>query len=673
MKKRREIRSIFYTFSLILASLSAYHTFIGLGGETIFYGFRLARGENIAAYLIIAAIMLVAGIMITVQMNKHGADSYLGYADAYVFLALLFEYIIYGTVDNTRCAVTIAVCIVVSVVPWLLEKKGTLKKSVEFGWKDWKELVPYFALWFILTAIRIPIELYMNNLGDFQFMFWHYAIVLILCSVAVLAGIYLSGVFLLSRRQAKIAATTIFAFAVMGYVQEMILNRGLSVLNGDPQVWDKQTKLVNTVIWLIGIALIFFFRLKFKKIEKLSLFVTVYICLIQLLTSAFLVMTGDTNNEAAFKTFTREGALELDENGNIIVFVLDRCDTSYIDEIAAETLDFFDPLTDFTFYPNHTCEFANTLNAVPYMLTGTKLNDVAISEYPRYAYEHSNFLQLVHDSGYQIAMYTDEDYVEEPYRENILNYDDDVKQKCRVIDTFNQLMTCSKYRIAPIRMKNRYIYNGRNIDNLIDENDTWTINDDYPFYCSLVEDGLTVNNTRSGKGTFYFYHFWGSHSPTNWSSDMKPVKSDSVSETEQTRAAFQMLYEYIDQMKQLDQYDDATIIITADHGKQLSSDYYMENGIVDRTTIPVLMVKYPNAVHDKMQINEAPVSQEELIPTILSVMGVDYHEYGRTFEEIGLQENRKRLYESGSDTIYEIDGDARIKENWKFVDYVRVE
>lgn len=673
MRKYEKMKGIFYIFSLVLAFLSLYNILIGIGDETLFSGFTIARSGNIVAYILIAVISIIVGSIIVVKGKKHQGSGYIGYASAYFFISLLFEYIIWGKIDNTHCFITILLCALVSILPFSMEKRGKLTKSADFGWKDWKELLPYFLLWFVLTAIRIPFELYMNNLGDFQFMFWHYAVVLILCSVVVLACIYILSVFLLSKRQAEFASVMIFAFSFMGYLQEMILNRGLNVLNGDRQVWDRQTVIINTLIWVIGITAIFFFSIKYKKVRKLYLIVSVYICFIQIITSAYLVVTGDTNNEAAFKTFTKEGSLELNENDNIIVFVLDRCDTSYIYEIAEENPDFFEPLKDFTFYPNNTCEFANTHNAVPYMLTGTKYDGGNMFEYPRDAWDNSSFLQLVHDSGYNIAMYTEEDYVEEPYRGNILNYDADVKQKCRVIDTFNQLMTCSKYRIAPIIMKNRYKYGALDIDNLIDENDTWTINDDYPYYCSLMEKGLSISETYKGKGTFYFYHFWGSHSPTNWSSDMKPVKADSVSEAEQTKAAFQMLYEYIADMKQLDKYNDATIIITADHGKQLSSDYYLENGIVDRTTIPVLFVKYSNDTYDEIRVNEAPVSQEELISTILSAMGIDYMDYGRTFEEIDLQEDRVRRYESGAGPIFEIKGDARIKENWQIADYANYE
>lgn len=672
MEKHEKVRSIFYTVGLVVAALSVYNVFIGIGDQTIFLGFEIARKENVAAYVIILVISTVIGMIFANRMNRYKNNAYIKYASAYSFIVLLFGYIIIGEISNKTCVIMIGVCYIVSMIPFLLEKRGKITKSADFGWKDWKGLLPYFAFWFILTAISIPIELYMNNLGDFQFLFWHYVAVLVLCSAAAVAFIYVLSVLLLSQRQVRLIAVLIFAATIMGYLQQMLMNRGLGILNGDAQVWNVWTGRINALIWVAGIAVILFLRFRSERMEKLYFVVSVYICLIQIVTSAYLILTGDTNNEAAFKTFTKEGSLELNEKENIIVFVLDRCDTSLIYEIKEEDPDFFNPLNDFTFYPNNTCEFANTDHAVPYMLTGTKLDlnsGLTMPEYAPYAYENSDFLQRVHDSGYNIALYTDEDYVEEPYRNNILNYDDDVKQKCRPIDTFNQLMTCSKYRIAPIVVKNMYKYNNRDIDNLIDESYTWIINNDYPFYCSLVENGLTISEKYKGKGTFYFYHFYGSHGG-DWSSDMKPVKTGSVSEAEQTKAAFKMLYEYMRQMKQIEQYNNATIIITADHGKQLASDYYIENGIVDRTTIPVLFVKYPNDAHDEITVNEAPVSQEELIPTILSEMGADYTKYGRTFEDIGLGEDRRRTYESGAGPVFEIDGDARVKENWKIIDYV---
>ena len=589
---------------------------------------------------------------------------------AYIFIALLLELLVLGNTNITVCLVTILLCAITAIIPVMLEKKGLISSSHSFNWKNWKSILPCLLFWFLLVCIRIPIELYMNNLGDFQFVFWYYVMVLILGSVISIVVIYALCVLLLNQRQVDFLGTTIFAISIMGYLQEMVLNRNLDVLKGDEQVWDTRISIVNMIIWIIGILAIFFVRYRWKKIKKIYYYLTIYICLVQIVTTIFLVVTGDTNNQAAFKAFTKEGSLELSEQDNIIVFLLDRCDTSFIYEIEKESPDFFEPLHDFTFYPNNTCEFANTFRALPFILTGTQWEAETIENYPIYAYENSDFLQVVHDSGYEMNIFTEEDYVEEPYRKDIANYNDDTKQKCRALDTFQQLMVCSKYRIAPIKMKNMFKYGAGNIDWLIDNSFSWSTNNDYPFYCSLVNDGLKIRKESKGKGTFYLYHFWGSHTPTNWSENMEPVSLDAVTPEEQTKAAFKMLYEYMNQMKKLEKYKDATIIITADHGMQFSEKYFLENGELDRTTIPVLFVKHANDEHEKMVVNEAPVSQRELIPTILSVMDVEHLKYGKTFDEIELNETRKRFFLSEIGLLFEIDGDARKKENWKMVERV---
>lgn len=670
MRQKKNINNVLFIIVLVLGGLSFCNVLLGLGNKTLFWGLKNAK-DNYIFYAIMLVISILIGIGTLKIIKKNHISRYIEYVSAYSFIILLFAHIILGEINSQKCLCFIVLSCIAAVIAYKLEKKGKIKHSPSFTWKNWKDLLPYCMLWYILIGIRIPIELYINNLGEFQFEFWYYALVLIIQSLIVSLGIYVASVFILNQRQVEITSTIMFAFSLLGYLQEMILNRSLDILNGEEQIWDKSTSIFNTIIWIIGIILIILVRIKYTRIKKIYLAICVYICLIQIATTVWLVCTGDTNNEAAFKAFTQEGSLELNDNNNVIVFVLDRCDISNYYEIIDEMPDFFDPLHDFTLYPNMTCEFANTYRAIPFLLTGTEMDADEMERYPVYAYENSDFLKLVHDSGYNIALYTEDQYVEEPYRENILNYDDDTKQKCRAIDTFNQLMRCSKYRIAPIKMKNMYQYGAANIDWLIDKSSNWTINNDYPFYCSLVENGLSISDKYTEKGTFYFYHFWGAHTPTNWSDEMVPVTSNSVSPNSQTRAAFKMLYEYINQMKKLNKYDDATIIITADHGKQLSEEYYLESGELDRTTVPILFVKYANQKQDEIEINEAPVSQGEIIPTILNAMDVDYTKYGRTLNEIGLYEERKRLFMSEIGLVFEIQGDSRQRENWKLIKWVK--
>ena len=68
-----------------------------------------------------------------------------------------------------------------------------------------------------------------------------------------------------------------------------------------------------------------------------------------------------------------------------------------------------------------------------------------------------------------------------------------------------------------------------------------------------------------------------------------------------------------------------------------------------------------------MRISNAPVSQAELIPTILEAVGADGSDYGRTFEDISENEERERMYVdvySYFTVQYMINGDAADLESW---------
>ena len=419
------------------------------------------------------------------------------------------------------------------------------------------------------------------------------------------------------------------------------------------------------------IFIIFFLRYKIPQIRKLYRIICVYLILIQLFSTGYLIVTRDIDKDSSYKAFTNKGSLEIDRGKNVIVLLMDRFDAELLEQIMQEDEEFIDPLADFVFYPNATCEFPRTNMAIPYLLTGVEWKDGIDERYPVYAYENSDFLQQVAQNGYELAIYTNEDFVEEDYRNGILNYNEHFEQKCRFWNTFDTMMRCSKYRIAPICMKNRYVYYNSDISHLIENKNVWNIDDDYPFYQSLVEKGLSLKSDIGRIGTFYFYHFFGPHGPYNMSEEMRNVSPGSITLIEQARADLKIIYEYIRQLKELEKYDDATIIITADHGIRFDENYYYNEGVIDRTTIPLIMVKYPNSVNDKLQINETPVSQANFIPTLLEAMGIEHEKYGRTFEEVPINDTKERYYISvWNDSVYkfEIKGDARIKENWKAFD-----
>lgn len=537
--------------------------------------------------------------------------------------------------------------------------------------RNWKLVLFPLLTWTISTLIYIPIELYTANPGDFQFDFSHYVFVLTVGMLMIVLCSVVTSFLLLSKKQAKFLYSILFSVVFMGYVQGMFLNKNMGILTGDSQVWETKTVVINSIIWLVVILALVFILMKNDKVTTIVTAVSIYLCMVQMVAVVFLIFTGNTNSNAKFKAFTDKGSLEISQGNNVIVLLLDRFDIEFLENAMNINSEIAEELKDFSYYPNATCEFSRTSNAIPYLLTGTsRPRNMSEQEYTEYAYSESDFLTQIQNAGYKIGLYTNEDLVPEKYRAVAENNDDDIKKQCGFFSTISTMMECSKYRMAPLCFKDYYYYYTSVISDLIDNKEIWNIDDDYPFYEKLMKKGLSISEDTDSKGKFYFYHMFGTHGPTNLSEDMRPVESGSVSMEEQTQASMNIVLEYLKQLKEIGRYEDATIIITADHGVQLDAQYYKENNVVDRTTNPVILIKESKENHDKMVVNEKPVSQSSFIPTVLEALDISYNGSDKVFDDVIEKDNSERTYESvcGDEIdIFAIKGDARIKENWELI------
>lgn len=135
--------------------------------------------------------------------------------------------------------------------------------------------------------------------------------------------------------------------------------------------------------------------------------------------------------------------------------------------------------------------------------------------------------------------------------------------------------------------------------------------------------------------------------------------------TSQRRGALKIVYEYLRQLKELGKYDDALIIITTDHGITASSD---EDGNMTEISLPILFVKEPGETRDEMIVSSAPVSHADILATIRRQLGINTSD--KALKDISEQDDRIRYMKvSRSDEFekYEINGDARDIENWRFL------
>ena len=156
--------------------------------------------------------------------------------------------------------------------------------------------------------------------------------------------------------------------------------------------------------------------------------------------------------------------------------------------------------------------------------------------------------------------------------------------------------------------------------------------DNIIFYENMNSKGITTQNEKK---CFKFIHLDAVHYPYTMNENVERVENDNeTSDLQCARGVVKILLEYMDGMKKAGVYDNSTIIITADHG------YYWDGTL----TNPVLLVKPQNS-EGILQVSNAPVSQHDLHPSILSYAGLNENgEFGKAYYDIEENADRERFF-----------------------------
>ena len=471
-----------------------------------------------------------------------------------------------------------------------------------------------------------------------------------------------------------------FSVTLAAYLQAMFFNGSFGELTGDPIDWTMhKTELVaNLAIW-IGILLVVLFIMYLKRAVWRG--VTTVLAIVIVLSQT-VPLIGILNGAYGEKTETKkdnfylscDGMFNYSKNKNIFLFVLDRLDYDYIDLVRDSYPDFFDKLDGFTDYTNAISTYARTLPAASHMLTGYEENAYEIPDDKYYeeawTMDGKNILEDLNDSGYRVDIYTEMSIMfndgafANKYVENV-DYDKVTVPKETLL---GKMINLSCFRYSPIGFKpffytdTNYYNAGAEIEEVTPERELYFIDESkYVEQFKDITAGEEVN-------CFKYYHFNGPHAPFYMRED--GTRSETpTSSLKQTVGSFNILFGIFDQMKELGIYEDATIIITADHGSAMSD----LKPLIKATRIG-MFYKPSGSAGTPLAESSAPISTMNIPATILKAAGADYSAYGRPIDEIGEDEDIVRTYYKtaiGSPSYvytYEVRGDASVFENWVIVD-----
>ncbi len=526
-----------------------------------------------------------------------------------------------------------------------------------------------------------PLEIYVQNQQYLTF-----SVTSLIKAMSVLCGLVFCVVFLiLILLRGKIfnsALSAVFAVTLCGYLQRNVLNIDHGSLDGSAIAWNVMSvpMITNLLVWFLVIFAVFLLLYFSRKIWAY----TIQILCAFLIGAQGIAMLSFIGTDFTIKDnapyINNAGIYSASSGENVVFFLLDRLDESYIEKIINENPDWkTNELADFTYYDNFTGSYTRTMPSVAYLLTGVECRyDIPFEEYFKKAWTTSSFLTDMRDAGYGTRVYSELAYVFGDAKyvngriDNISSGNNTVDYK----QLYKYMTKLSAFSYAPEALKPFFwLYTG----DLSSVNDKAHRTHDGEFWQGYREyiaehGGITVDDS---KGYFTFYHMGGAHDPHTL--DANGFATPSSNQDAQITGNMKMIFNYIEQLKEKGLYDSTTIIISADHGITGSLEK------LDHERLLGLMIKPANAHNDEMQVSSKQICQDNLRASIISyfndIPDNVISKYGRTIEDIGEDEDIIRYFwmqagEQGNRdqefVTYEIKGDAKEFSNWKEIDRVPI-
>jgi len=491
------------------------------------------------------------------------------------------------------------------------------------------------------------------------------------------------------------------ALALIGGIQNMITTFTFKGMPSDGNVTAASpvTQIVNCAMWVAVIALIFWFIVMSNQKDFARTVVSLGLLFVMVTQAGCAVIEGinasskqqETENSSYSSLgeshLTTLNMFEVSEKKNVIVFILDRFDAEYFEKFMGTNSEYLNSLDGFTYYNDNIAKYPRTFPAVTSMLTGMEYDySVSRDAYMEDAYKNSPLLADLKANNYKINLYI-------PMTDGYTNASvlaDKVSNT-----TATEGYTVSKPRLAanifalaayfwaPEVAKANIDVSESGLNNLVThlgDNPQYVLSEtsDAEYYAQFKEESLS---TQSSQNTFTFLHLRGCHSPYTLGENCEVYDENGTERStnrQQTTGMFKFISEYLEELKSLGLYEDATIIITGDHAalETDSRPYEEDNG---KEKLTALLVKESGEYGTPLKTSTAQVSQDNFMATIVKSAGLQTERYyGKAYSDIKEGENTVRTHYFS--TIgqnpnkvwkYTITGPGRDFSNWEgtSVDY----
>ncbi len=450
-------------------------------------------------------------------------------------------------------------------------------------------------------------------------------------------------------------------------------------------------QILDFLIWLLVIAISVIAAMSIDKDRAISIiciFLSVAITLSQAISIFLSLSENDFSLEKIGNPDVKQdqnishkktdmicwdNLYPISKSNNIFYFCVDRFDEEFAEEAYSKDKHIYDELKGFTWYQDNISDYGHTFPAVTKMLTGVDWNtEENRYSYFKRAYSSKNYLSELYKKGYKINLFTSPYYVfsskSVPYyvslgstETNNIYYNSDGQKKVGKQFISNTLFNC-----LPSIFRNSFNMVGLTGCNSYAVADELRSSDLKRVY-DHIKDG---NFKETDQKLFSFIHTDGCHYVQYNSFWHKPIIfKKSITPT--VKNSMKVINTYIEAMKKIGVYDNATIIITGDHANPVD-----DVKPLDGTRLTALFVKTSKDSKSDLKISQKQVCHDNIWPTILESENINLNiSTAQSISQV-TDADRTRIYKWDTyepnkkvmdEYTYEIIGKGTSFENWRIV------
>ncbi len=530
---------------------------------------------------------------------------------------------------------------------------------------------------FLVGTLFIVAPLEVVGQSTFGLLFGFYDILALVLAAGVASAVVLA--LLLSALRGRAFDTALVLVAALGiscYAQALFMNSALPVADGDYLHLDRFVPITVTsaLVWVALIAAATMLARKRAKAARIGSLVACAALLVVQTASVVSVATSQRVLDSVQHepvVATHEGLYTLSPDENVVVFVLDTYDQRYLDQALADDPRLLDEFTGFTCFTNSTGSMIPTRYAVPFLMTGRMPDGTEpFRDFTRTWFQKSTLLPDIRNAGYTVGIYTDSlgtDIMNaEPFAMNVHEAE---PRSLDIVKMLTALDRVALYRDMPWVLKPLFWFTTDDLNKAFTasgelEKRPYMV-DDGRFGQGLREQRVSLNDEAK---SFRFIHMLGPHKPYSLDEEGHPSPTPTTRE-QQARGSLALVADYLRQMKELGLYDDATIVVTADHGNwQLAPE-----GIIEPTSV-IMLVKPPESAAEAaepVRFSDVPTGHLDYAATIADAVGADASKYGPTVFQVPPGPRQRFYWATTTDwhedvdwTQWAIDGDVLDWEDW---------